>query len=526
MIGTGHPTFGAPIKLTLSGGGYRASAFHLGTLSYLNRIGLLEEVDTLSTVSGGTITGMSYALSLKNAIPFDTFFGSLYRFLAASNMLELSLDIIGKRSPHTRSKDHNLITSFAEIYDRRLTGGVRFGLFWGGRPIHLKEIIFNATEFRTGLAFRFQKSENPKAVIGNLRNPLLRKFAKDLRMADILAASSCFPGGCEPIAFPEDFAWPDHGIPPEIKALFPRPLPLMDGGVYDNQGIESAILADERSGNRIGLFIISDVDPPDENIYTFPHDRKRGRITIGVLYAAYLVSVALLFLSSLALALRLGLSVEHHGFSPLWDVLTGIIPAALSAGIGGSMLWLRRLVRQRAEAFGSETGSRAWRNIRRLTTAQFLDMMELRVTSLITLTSEVFMKRIRRLIYASVYSNRDYDNKRVSNLIYSTLRSGDKNIPHWLIPSPAVVETAGRAVAMETTLWFTRESDLRDITACGQFTMCYNLLEFILRDAKRRGKAPSGKIRDIFDRAREDWERFKERPHWMVDEAAAGGTVQ
>ena len=58
------------IAMTLSGGGYRAAAFHLGSLDYLNRISyksesLLKKVKTISTVSGGTICGALYALHVK-----------------------------------------------------------------------------------------------------------------------------------------------------------------------------------------------------------------------------------------------------------------------------------------------------------------------------------------------------------------------------------------------------------------------------------------------------------------------------
>ena len=49
------------IALSLSGGGTRAMGFHLGTLSYLDRVGLLEKVRILSTVSGGSAIGIGYA---------------------------------------------------------------------------------------------------------------------------------------------------------------------------------------------------------------------------------------------------------------------------------------------------------------------------------------------------------------------------------------------------------------------------------------------------------------------------------
>ena len=58
------------IGISFSGGGYRAAAFHLGTLSFLNKIHvskektLLDCVSVMSTVSGGTIRGLRYMLAL------------------------------------------------------------------------------------------------------------------------------------------------------------------------------------------------------------------------------------------------------------------------------------------------------------------------------------------------------------------------------------------------------------------------------------------------------------------------------
>ena len=48
------------IGLALSGGGSRAIAFHLGCLRALNRLGLLERVAVLSTVSGGSVIGACF----------------------------------------------------------------------------------------------------------------------------------------------------------------------------------------------------------------------------------------------------------------------------------------------------------------------------------------------------------------------------------------------------------------------------------------------------------------------------------
>ena len=70
------------IALTLSGGGYRAAAFHLGMMDYLNRTiynekPLLEAVDIISTVSGGTICGAYYAWNVKKK---NDFFKAVFLF--------------------------------------------------------------------------------------------------------------------------------------------------------------------------------------------------------------------------------------------------------------------------------------------------------------------------------------------------------------------------------------------------------------------------------------------------------------
>ena len=48
---------GKKVGLSLSGGGYRAAAYHIGTLKKLDELGLLEKLDVISTVSGGSING-------------------------------------------------------------------------------------------------------------------------------------------------------------------------------------------------------------------------------------------------------------------------------------------------------------------------------------------------------------------------------------------------------------------------------------------------------------------------------------
>src|SRR6185369_4146934 len=51
------------LGLALSGGGFRAAAFHLGVMQKLESLGLLYKIDVLSCVSGGSIAGAVLALN-------------------------------------------------------------------------------------------------------------------------------------------------------------------------------------------------------------------------------------------------------------------------------------------------------------------------------------------------------------------------------------------------------------------------------------------------------------------------------
>ena len=67
----------AKLGLALSGGGFRASFFHLGVLRRLAELDLLRHVGVLSTVSGGSILGACYILQLKHR--FESNWGALTR---------------------------------------------------------------------------------------------------------------------------------------------------------------------------------------------------------------------------------------------------------------------------------------------------------------------------------------------------------------------------------------------------------------------------------------------------------------
>jgi Patatin-like phospholipase len=196
------PTFQLPqyfqqlsIGITLSGGGYRAAAFHLGTMAYLDRIGLLPRVRLLSTVSGGTFTGAKYIISLVNKLSFRKFFQEYYQALKNTNLVELGLQSLKNGAVQVPSGRNTLIMAMAEVYAKEFFQDADGKAYTFGAIQHAQlpvtGIIFNATEFRNGLPFRFQTSVNPHARFGNGKVYISTTDAGSIRLADIVAASSC-----------------------------------------------------------------------------------------------------------------------------------------------------------------------------------------------------------------------------------------------------------------------------------------------------------------------------------------------
>jgi Patatin-like phospholipase len=367
------------IAIAMSGGGFRAAAYNLGLLSYLNRArykspepdlenktekssenklekplekSLLKRVSFMSSASGGTIPAALYAAMNRDveAFTFDKFYNKLYKILEGQAQLEKALEILNDRKNWYFSEDkqvineRNLINAFAKVYDDKdFFDKMTFGIFVGSKKqqprnekFHIKEVCFNTTELNNGLVFRFQSDGDPSTEehVGNE----LVSFDKDfydstlskIKLADILAASSCFPGGFEPFMFPQDFTYENKKIKRSPKKTFfsplilwlkekvadesdedpvadserltideltqainanydflstdeikkPKEFGLIDGGVSDNQGLKSLMDADERRRFKsyppspFDLMIISDVDTFMAEPYVSPEKNE------------------------------------------------------------------------------------------------------------------------------------------------------------------------------------------------------------------------------------------------------------
>jgi predicted acylesterase/phospholipase RssA len=536
------------IGLAFSGGGFRASSFSLGVLSFLNEVkigdsNLLSKVYALSTISGGTITGARYALGIKNKEPFNHIYWSIYDFMAETDLVNLSLNNLISKREDEDSRTKSLITAFADVYDKLLFDKGKFGTILSeSNPVHLKHISFNATEFNNALQFRFQQTEKikntkagepDKGIIGNNYYRLPEDIAKEIRLADILASSSCFPGGFEPINFPSDFALPENIKLSEYFDEDKFPVGLMDGGIVDNQGIEPLLLTEQRmkkdnedkaktEENEFDLLIISDVTSPYMEGFKKSNARKLNfwrRLNLK-----RLIISNLLILASSVIGIIYSLNRNIETLSVLF---TAII--TLSLLLYFILAFIRKLPLsfQVPEAF-----LKPFRKLLKVKFSVYENMILNRSNSLLMMTSEVFLKHIRRLNYNKIYQDSSWKNRRIMNAIYelrteeerlqTKIKSG--KLSEELVPSSAIQKVASIASAMGTTLWFTKdeleEKDmLNSIIACGQFTMCWNLLEYIqkIKNNSVNTNERHLELLKLEEQLMDFWNKFKDEPFWLVN---------
>lgn len=225
------PPLADALALCLSGGGYRAMLFHLGTLWYLNDAGYLPKLDRVSSVSGGSITAGLLGLHWKD-LQFDAG-GKATNFVSAvvepirkmaSTTIDAGSVISGALLPGT-----TINGQIVKSYKKELYGEATLQDF-PDKP----RFVINATNVQTGSVFRFSKPFVADYRIGLVKSP--RRS-----IAEAVAASSAFP----PVLSPARLKF-DHGDWSELNTgqcgqpPFTTKVVLTDGGVYDNLGIETA----------------------------------------------------------------------------------------------------------------------------------------------------------------------------------------------------------------------------------------------------------------------------------------------
>ena len=246
------------IALAFSGGGTRAAAFSYGVLKGLNNtmvpgrpeMTVLDEVDVISSVSGGSFTSAYYGLFGKRI--FEDFEGRFLNRNIQGELLKNALypwNLVRLASP-----DFSRIDIAAELYNDTIFDNKTFQfLIDRGRHPYL---AINATNMTTGARFTFTQSQFD----------LIGSNLADIPVARAVAASSAFPFLLTPISLinhkdPEGYRLPldmelglkDYDINDrryfwaKNRTIYQKDkenhpyLHLMDGGLADNLGLRYII---------------------------------------------------------------------------------------------------------------------------------------------------------------------------------------------------------------------------------------------------------------------------------------------
>jgi len=218
----------ARLGLALSGGGFRAAAFHLGVMRALQRAGRLDDVAVVSAVSGGALLAAAWVATGRS--DFDAFETRMRGFLARDLKKRVALAALRPDRLLRLLLDpaYSLTEVLADVLDRQILGGATLGGLQGRRP----RLVLNATCINHGTGWRFTPDRIGDWQLATESRQALGGF----RLARAVAASAAFPGGFAPLVL--------RGRELFGGARAPREVLLTDGGVDDNLGVQ-ALLAEE-----------------------------------------------------------------------------------------------------------------------------------------------------------------------------------------------------------------------------------------------------------------------------------------
>jgi predicted acylesterase/phospholipase RssA len=525
------------IALCLSGGGYRAAAFHFGAIDMLRELNLLDKVKMISTVSGGTIVGAFFALNRIEQTSYDDYYKNFYKFLRNVNAVD---DALLNLYEESGSRSLSIIRAAAEVYNTHLFHDKLFAKAVEGTANgkFFDEIIFNTTEFRIGQSFRFRASSKTDYKLGSGDYRISKEVAAKARIADIVAASSCFPSVFEPIRFPYDFKWQESlsKIRGELKSGFvdkngnfkkdkdgnPINVPLMDGGIFDNQGIDSMLVADRTEIDdqviyKADLFVVSDSTPSDKVIFELPTKKRKGWFSLQMLW--YLLIA--LFISSIISSVGLLKFISDffssgrnwwNEFGYFFFVL--LLPLVLMILVAVGLFFVIKYKTEYNTLEMQGEKFQLWESIKNLTINDAIGLGLSRIGSLIVLSANVFLRRIRLMLSTSLRSNPDVNKRVAFNYIYDL----EENRPAlWkidkdLIPTDEMLEISKSASAYPTNLWFANEKALRNVLVCGQISICYSILKHLIEERKTIPNDENSPYYELYQQVKVKWLELKENP--------------
>jgi NTE family protein len=232
------------IGIALSGGGIRATIFHLGVFKFLAEKGLLSQVTHISSVSGASLcVGLIFAKSghkwPSDKEYLDTVSPDIERAILKNNIQTTAL----LRLPFSPQNWGNKAALIAQVMEDkwRVTGSLQ-----DLPDMPIWEI--NCTTFETGKDFRLSKRQMGDYQIGYVKQP-------NFPIAHAAAASAGFPILIGPLKL--DAAQYQWDKKPLESTYY-----LWDGGVYDNMGIEALYKPDKGLVEGTDFLIVSNASCP------------------------------------------------------------------------------------------------------------------------------------------------------------------------------------------------------------------------------------------------------------------------
>ena len=267
------------IGLALSGGGYRAAAFHLGTLRKLHEMKILDDVDVLSTVSGGSIVGADYSIALtdKNYSykTFETEFilklkksviariltSVTFILIVIMTLIWIASIVFFQLSEYPVISWIVLFAGFFLLFRyqfkifpvSKIIEGIYDRIFFkkteltqlSSRPV----MAINSTNLDTGRQFTFSKTRMSDSTYDYPKTSVPVFNVNQFPVSRAVMASSCVPFAFTPVPI----NWSFFNNKDQAKTI--RPM-LIDGGVFDNQGMHK--LTSEKSSYSCDIVITSD----------------------------------------------------------------------------------------------------------------------------------------------------------------------------------------------------------------------------------------------------------------------------
>ena len=215
---------GLRIGLCLSGGGFRAALYGLGVVRYLAEAGLLAHVEAVSAVSGGSVAAAVLADRWPALSQRD--------FSVDAYIEEVDRPFHEAVTQHSARNRALRRWAFRRATLRGPTRGSAMGEVLVEQFLHARrvvdldpalQVVLTSTELSTGRAFRVSRD-----FVGSFDFDYQRP-TDDLSLGTAVAASAAVP-----LLFPPVYLRTDGlGLkdPPGV-------LSLVDGGVYDNLGLE------------------------------------------------------------------------------------------------------------------------------------------------------------------------------------------------------------------------------------------------------------------------------------------------